>query len=43
MIYKELGNERWYPEVGRAPPPDLHSVRGRTDTVNRKYKPRSPR
>ena len=32
---------RWYPEVGRAPPPDLHKVRRRTEHVNRNYNPKS--
>merc|ERR1719373_728882 len=34
---------RWHPEVGRAPPPDLGNVRGRTKHYNTKYKPKSPR
>merc|ERR1711953_350170 len=34
---------RWHPEVGRAPPPNLQSVRGRTKHYNTQYKPKSPR
>ena len=34
---------RWHPEVGRAPPPNLQDVRGRTKHYNDKYKPKSPR
>ena len=29
--------------MGRAPPPDLGNVRGRTKHYNTKYKPKSPR
>ena len=34
---------RWHPEVGRAPPPNLQDVRGRTKHYNTQYKPKSPR
>ena len=34
---------RWHPEVGRAPPPNLQDVWGRTKHYNTQYKPKSPR
>ena len=32
---------RWYPEVGKAPPPNINSVRGRVRHVNKNYNPKS--
>merc|ERR1712192_374391 len=34
---------KWYPSVGQSAPPDLTHVKGKTDSVNRKYKPKSAR
>ena len=36
-------NSRWYPDVGEAPPPNLHKVKGTIDNRNRNYNPKSAR
>ena len=41
ILSNHISHNRWYPEVGKAPPPNLNLSRGRTDTVNRKYNPKS--
>ena len=43
VLYHTDSCLRWHPEVGRAPPPNLQQVTGRTKHYNTKYKPRSPR
>ena len=38
-----LRKSRWYPEVGKAPAPNLKKIRTNIDNVNRRYQPRSAR
>ncbi len=40
-IYSTDLSSRWYPEVGKAPPPNITSVRGRVRHVNKNYNPKS--